>query len=111
MEGQKRDNNLVWGVLLMGAGILLLLSNLNFWPDFIHHYIIRWESLLMAMGLLLVIVRRKIVGGMALFGVGAYFFLEDLYPLGKDWDIWFWPILFLMVGVGLIFTRKCDKYR
>lgn len=109
MDCQRKDNSLFWGLLMVIAGGLLLLSNLDFWPDIINRYVLRWESFVIVIGLLLIIARKKIIGGMALLGVGGYFLLEDLYFFQGNWEIWFWPALFLITGVGLIVTHKYGK--
>jgi len=90
------------GLVLILVGIAILLGDLNFLPKEIHHYIFRWESFLILIGLLLIFIRRRILGGVAVLAIGAYFLADDLFILPEDWQIWFWPGILILMGIGYI---------
>ena len=98
----KDRRPLVVGLVLILIGIVILLSNIDFLPRNIHHYIFRWESFLILIGLLMIIVRGRIFGGIAVLAVGAYFLADDLFILSDDWQIWFWPSILILLGISYI---------
>ncbi|MDE5423580.1 DUF5668 domain-containing protein [Ancylomarina sp. DW003] len=99
------------GLVLILIGIAIFLSNFDFLPRNIHHYIFRWESFLILIGLLMVFIRGKIIGGLIVFSIGAYFLADDLFLLPANWDIWFWPSILILMGVGYIIRpNTCKKF-
>ncbi|MFA8434879.1 MAG: LiaI-LiaF-like domain-containing protein [Marinifilaceae bacterium] len=106
MERKQHEKSLFWGILLIAAGGLLVLSNLNIWPYNLEHYLFRWESFVILIGLLLLIVRKQVVGGLFMMAVGGYFLLDDLYFFPCDWQKWFWPVLLLIGGGAMILNRN-----
>ncbi|MFT5749825.1 MAG: putative membrane protein [Ancylomarina sp.] len=100
MKKDKRPY--IIGFVLIIIGIVILLSNIDFLPRNIHHYIFRWESFLILIGLLMIIVRGKIFSGMSVLAVGAYFLADDLFILSDEWQIWFWPAVLILMGISYI---------
>ncbi|RXQ94449.1 hypothetical protein EO244_09205 [Ancylomarina salipaludis] len=91
-----------FGLVLIFVGIAIFLSNFDFLPKNIHHYIFRWESFLILIGLLMIFVRGKIIGGISVLAIGAYFLADDLLILPVNWHIWFWPTVLIAMGIGHI---------
>jgi len=90
------------GLVLILIGVIIFLSNFDFLPRNIHHYIFRWESFLILIGLLMIFVRGRIIGGVTVLAIGAYFLADDLFILPANWDIWFWPSILIIMGIGYI---------
>jgi len=90
------------GLVLILIGVIIFLSNFDFLPRNIHHYIFRWESFLILIGLLMIFVRGRIIGGVTVLAIGAYFLADDLFILPVNWDIWFWPSILIIMGIGYI---------
>lgn len=102
METEKRNKNLFVGVGLIMVGVVFLLERLGIYSDFIHHYLFRWESLLILIGALLILIRRKFVSGIITMGVGFYFLMDDLYFAFHNWEIWFIPVALILAGLAYI---------
>lgn len=99
------------GFALIIIGIVILLSNIDFLPRNIHHYIFRWESFLILIGLLMIFVRGKIIGGVTVLAIGAYFLADDLFILPANWDIWFWPGVLILMGISYIIKPdECSSF-
>ena len=98
----KDRRPVIVGLTLIIIGIVILLSNIDFLPRDIHHYIFRWESFLILIGLLMIIVRGKIFSGMAVLAIGAYFLADDLFIMSDEWQIWFWPGILILMGISYI---------
>ena len=99
------------GFALIIVGIIILLSNVDFIPRNIHQYIFRWESFLILIGLLMIIIRGKIFSGMSVLAVGAYFLADDLFVLSDEWQIWFWPGVLILMGISYILKPdECSSF-
>lgn len=100
------------GIGLIVVGLIVLLERLNFNSDFIAIWLYRWESALILVGLLMIIVRRNIFGGLAAVAFGAYFLMDELYFLPDNWEMWFLPGVLILGGIAYIFqpqSKKLDK--
>lgn len=104
MEKNDRNKGLFFGLGLIIVGVVIMLAKLNYQPDIVHVYLYRWESLLILIGLLSIIVRGKIFSGFIVLGMGSYFLLDDLLLLPNNWEIWFFPTLLILGGLAFIFA-------
>lgn len=95
------------GLVLILVGIAILLGDFNFLPNNMHHYIFRWESFLILIGLLMIFIRRRIISGITVLAIGAYFLADDLFILPENWEIWFWPCILILMGIGYILKPDC----
>ena len=95
------------GLVLILVGIAILLGDFNFLPNNMYHYIFRWESFLILIGLLLVFIRGRIISGITVLAIGAYFLADNLFILPENWDIWFWPCILILMGIGYILKPHC----
>ena len=112
MDERKRNKSLFVGLGFIIVGLIIILERINFYSVFIHEYIYRWESALILIGLLLIVVRRKVFGGLISIAVGGYFLMDDLYFLPHNWEIWFFPALLILGGIAFIFAPDspyCSK--
>lgn len=99
------------GFALIIIGIVILLSNMDFLPRDIHHYIFRWESFLILIGLLMIIIKGKIFGGISVLAIGAYFLADDLFILSSECQIWFWPGILILMGISyIIMPDECNSF-
>ncbi len=106
---EHRKRSLVFPLLLIGAGIIFLLSNLgfvtgNFW-DLVFRY---WPVLLILGGLDSIYRREGLFGPVFLVGLGTVLLLLNLGYL--SWEIWsiafrYWPALIILAGVSVILHR------
>jgi hypothetical protein len=93
---------LFWGILLILAGTVFLLNNLNVIPGDVLAW---WPLPVLGAGLWLLgqaIARRGregIVGGIVLTALGAYWLLANLGLLGEGL---FLPVLLIALGAGLL---------
>ena len=103
----RRSRNGGLNVVLMAsifivAGILFLGRNLGFIDHQIFRIIVSWQMLLIVLGLNS-LFRRQTVGGGVLIGVGVFFLIPRISGLGYDWVATYWPILFVLIGIMLLF--------
>lgn len=104
MDGNKKNKSLFVGLLLIIVGIVIVLERLNYQSGFIQIYLYRWETFLILFGVLQVLIRRRIFGGLMAIAAGIYFMMDDLYFLPENWEIWFFPVLLIIGGIVFIFA-------
>lgn len=102
MENNKR---LLLGILLVLAGTLLLLRNLDVLPE-IPDFVFSWPSLFIVIALFNLISGNR--GAAVIFGgLGAFFYVQRY----SDWD-WhtYWPIIIMIVGLSLLLNSGRRKH-
>jgi len=112
MDENRKNKSLFVGIGLILIGIIVLFEKLNFQSDFILNWLYRWESVMILIGLLLIIVRRNYFGGIISIIIGGYFIMDDLYFLPENSGIWILPMILIFGGVAYIVqpsSKECIK--
>jgi hypothetical protein len=112
IETCRKNRSLFVGCALILVGVVVLFERLNFYSDFIWIWLYRWESVLILVGFLSIIIKRKILGGLAAISVGTYFLLDEMVFLPENWEMWFLPIVLIVAGIAYIFqpvSKDCKK--
>ncbi len=98
----------VFGVLLILIGLLIILGNLDvidigFW-QILGTY---WPLLLIAAGFYNIITNPAgRIGGFIVLGIGVLFQLNNLDQLDIFENISIWPVILILIGVGLLFRGR-----
>ena len=114
-NSDDRNDNMntkaVIGVILIIAGLLLVLKNMNFLSHYLTRIIFSWPMLLIVIGLVLLRKPKDRTAGWIVFGVGCFFLLPYLF--GEYIDIYklFWPAVFIIIGIVLITSRHGKRER
>lgn len=103
MEKQRTNKSAVLGFLLILAGLLVIASHLNIVPWNIREVIFSWQMILIGIGLVLVLTREGSSAGWILLAIGGFFLVPDFIDVPFGWRRLFWPSLFIVVGLLLIF--------
>lgn len=101
--GQKPLGGILFGVIIMGFGLLFLLRNLNIiYVDDIWQY---WPVILIVIGASKLISPRgthDIFPGLVIGGIGTFFLLRNLGIIyGNIWQ-WMWPLILIAVGASML---------
>lgn len=99
------QKKLVIGGIFIALGILLLLRNFDlfFFPD----YLFSWQTLLIGIGVLLLLSRDKKGGGITLISLGVLFLIPDIFNVSlRNIFRFFWPLLLVGIGLLIIFRRS-----
>lgn len=102
--------SVVWPILLIALGVVFLLKNTgtltgNTWDEILRI----WPILLIAIGLDELIRGRGIVGPVFWIGIGIIFLLSNFNLLAVNiWDVILrlWPLLFVVIGLDILFRRQ-----
>ncbi|MGD2157491.1 MAG: DUF5668 domain-containing protein [Anaerolineales bacterium] len=109
-KNQKYRGSFVWPILLVAAGIIFLLSNLNIIQgDAWDIFALFWPVIIIAMGLDNLFRDRRFASAILLTGLGTMFLLSNFNLL--IWNVWdilwrFWPLLIVAVGIDLLFGKR-----
>ena len=109
-----KDKRSFIGIIFLIIGLILLGRNLDFIPYHISHIIFSWPNLLIVIGVILIVTKKKSIGGWLMLGMGGMFLWDRLYPFSPaDWKI-AWPAVFIFVGMALVVSylnkpQKQDK--
>lgn len=98
------DRRVVAGLLLIVAGGLLLLDQINLLPIDIRHYLISWKTLLIGIGLITLSNRENRTTGFILIGLGVIFWMPEIFSYSLRFRDVFWPAI--LIGIGLIILTK-----
>jgi hypothetical protein len=105
----QHRRSVVGPLLLIGAGVIFLLSNLGYLTGNIWDLLFRyWPILLIIGGLDSIYKREGLFGPVFLVSLGTIILMINLGYL--SWDVWglvfrFWPALIILAGVSIILHR------
>lgn len=102
------DGGLVFGFIILGIGILLLLKKLGiFYPD----WILTWPMILIAVGVITLVKSEfRSFFGLIMLGFGLYFLFEREFDFDLGLQRFIWPIILIVLGVYLI-SKKREENR
>lgn len=99
-SAQNKAKRIGFGFLLLLAGGLFILRNLDLLPNNIDNILISWQMLVIAIGFVKFLFDpNKAVGGIMIL-VGGFFLIPELFEVSIDFVDVFWPLL--LIGAGLI---------
>lgn len=106
MEPVRKNNRAVLGVLLIIIGVILVGVNLDWIPFSIQNWILTWQMLLIAIGLVLVASKENKGPGLVLIFIGLFFLavkhFDEYYYLHRL----FWPSLIIFIGLLFLFRGR-----
>jgi len=102
-------DSLWWGLILIGAGVMLLLGRLGI-ADFA--WLIRkfWPMLVIFYGLSRLFHRRSLWSGLWMIAVGTWLQISSLHLFGLDVSS-SWPLLLVALGGGMVVRTLVESTR
>ena len=91
------------GAVLVVAGLLLVVDQLNLLPFRLRSIIFTWQMLLIVLGMVFLTKRDGRLAGIILLCIGLFFLLPKLTILPVGAGRLFWPALLIFVGLLIIF--------
>jgi len=111
MESRQSHKRIIVGFVILVAGIALLLNNLGFYNYELKRYLLRWEMIPIAIGLIFLLSHDKIGPGIVLMAVGGAFYARDLFDLNFNfWQV-FWSAFLILIGIMIILRHRIDPVR
>lgn len=91
-------------VLFIIGGILFLFRNLNMIDNTLFGMFISWQTLMVVIGIFL-LANKNYPGGLVVLFLGSAFWSEKIGMLSSGFMFTFWPIIFVIIGVGILIKR------
>ncbi len=108
MEQNQTQKRLLIGFVILALGTGLLLSNLGILNYEIKRYVLRWEMILIGLGIIFIFTHESRVPGIILLLIGGALYLRDFFNLNFNfWQV-FWPAMLILAGILIIFRKKVD---
>ncbi len=115
IEKQPTSSNntrVVIGLVFLTLGAFLLADKFDVIPFSLNRYIFTWQSLIIAIGLISLAKNESRVTGIVLISIGAFFLTAKILGFHYPFRIFFWPAVFIAIGLILIFQRGyCHRSR
>jgi predicted membrane protein len=97
----KIKNPRIWiGLFLVLIGLLFLAENLDFLRFEIPYQLLRWQFIIIVIGIIILLSSDNKLGGIILIAIGVF----TLYP-----D--FWPLILIGIGVYLIYKKSSPEIK
>jgi len=103
----NNDGGIVFGFIILGIGVLLLLKKLGFFfPD----WLLTWPMILIVIGTFTLIKHEfKSVIGVLMLGFGLFFLFEREFNFDFGLDRYILPIVLIGLGIHLISKKRNEK--
>lgn len=101
------DRRAIAGILLIVAGGLLLLDQLDLLSFNLRYYLISWKTLLIGIGIITISNRSNRTTGAILIGLGLLFWMPELLDYRVRFSTIFWPAI--LIGIGFVILTRRDK--
>ncbi len=105
----KQMKKIVFGIILVIAGLLLMGFNTGILPYEYKHIIFSWPMILIAIGLMNLFSRDSLSSGIILLLIGTFFILPHLFFLPDNFHQNFWPVILIIIGLVMIAKRTIFK--
>lgn len=105
-----QSQRLAFGIVLIGLGGAILMKNLGLMPEFIRDLVFSWPMLLVAIGIITVGGKNKLLG-IILIVTGAAFMVPIAFDLTYNFRKVFWPVVLVIIGLSLVFKNWENFFR
>jgi predicted membrane protein len=102
MKHNPGRKSLVFGLLIIGLGVVWLMRNFGVIGESIWDLIWSWQMLLIAIGLISVSNGSERSFGWTLIIVGGFFMLTKYF----DISISLWPVILILIGIVILFGSR-----
>lgn len=104
MKPHHRFKTMLVGILIVTFGLLYMLRNMYVIDNHTWRMIFSWPMLLVVLGVVN-LADRKISWGLLLLAIGSIFLADRYYDLHYNLFSFFWPVVIIVVGIGMIFSK------
>jgi predicted membrane protein len=102
---QTNNVRIIIGLVFLTIGALLFADRFDIIPYAWNRYIFTWQSLLIVIGLISLAKNESRATGIVLISVGGFFLTAKILGYHYPIKYFFWPTVFVALGLILIFQR------
>ena len=90
------------GIAFVAVGLFLILQKTGIIPWEIAHYVLRWQMVLIAIGVFAIVGGKNKTGGLIMITIGTLLYLPEILDISFHLRRLVWPAILVVVGVILI---------
>jgi predicted membrane protein len=111
MVKKSIDKRLIVGIIIILVGATILVSNFTPFTYEIRRYFLRWEMLLIGIGLITLFINENKGFSLILIVVGGIFYFKDIIDTNTQIDFWklFWASMLIVLGLVIMFHHKTHR--
>lgn len=108
MVQKSTDKRLLVGIIIILIGAAILISNFTPYTYEIRRYFLRWEMLLIGIGLLTLFTNQNKGFSIVLIVIGGIFYFKDIIDTSSQIDFWklFWASMLIVIGLVIMFHHR-----
>lgn len=104
MTAKSKNKSVYIGIIILLIGVVWLLRRMGV---YLPHWIFGWETLLIAIGLIIGIDNKfRNPASYILIAIGSVFLIDDIFNIAFNIFHYFWPLLVIGVGLTIIFQSR-----
>jgi predicted membrane protein len=108
MENRQSQKRVIIGFVVLVAGIVLLLNNLGLLDYEWKKYLLCWQMIPIAIGVIFILSHDHKGPGIVLLAIGSTFYARDFFELNFNfWHI-FWSAMMILIGIMIIFRHRIE---
>ncbi|MDP4281624.1 MAG: LiaF-related protein [Bacteroidota bacterium] len=102
---------IVFGTIVILAGLFLLAFNFNIIPETIgnvdvKHVVFSWQMLLIMLGIISLSSKERKTPGWILLMIGVFFIIPEIFTYHVSFINIFWPLLLIGIGIIILSNRE-----
>ena len=100
--GHSQLKMIVTGLVLIAAGALWLMKNMDMLSEEAIHVIFSWQMLLISIGFISLFGQSGKVGGIIMMLIGGYFLTKHVPGMPQEFHQLFWPVVLITGGIAMV---------
>ena len=99
---RRGSKGAAFGLIMIIVGFVIIANQFNVIPFKMREILFTWQAILIVIGVVFVTTRDR-YSGYILMGIGAFFLLPEIIDMPFQYRHMFWPLVFILGGVLIIF--------
>ncbi len=110
MEIQKKNSRAVLGVILVAVGLLMIGGTMNWIPFSVRIWLFSWQAIVLGIGVILLLTKENKGPGIIMILIGGFFMVVDLVDNAYYLHRLFWPSILILIGLMFIIRSNHRSY-
>ena len=107
---QHTQMRIVLGLAIMATGFAVLLDHLGYFQGFLDTYILKWQIVLIALGVVFLFSHENKGPAVILLAIGGAFYARDILDLQINFWQFFLPGLLILIGILTIVKSRGEPF-
>lgn len=110
MEKMHHNNNNrpFVGIAFVAVGLFLILQQTGVIPWEIARYVLKWQMILIGIGIFSLIGNRNRTGGLIMITIGTLMYIPEVFHIDYELRRLIWPAILVVIGLIILSRKKCS---